>query len=538
MKSGAAFGLTQSERELNELVRKSFLNLWSFSNLYIDKRYNGGTGQGKELCDILVICGDDVLIFSDKSVEWPSHSDIDVQWKRWKRKAIDKSVDQIRGAARWIREHPDRIFLDSDCTERLPLDLPDLAKMRIHGIVVARGSGEACLQFHGEGSASLVVHSNVPDLGPLPPFWISDPGHSDIFVHVLDDSTLAVLLGELDTVLDFVSYLDEKKRFFSTDKLVIAHGEEEILAAYLQGMNPQTGEHEILADLDMSGHDSVMLQEGLYDELRSSQEYRSRLEADKVSYSWDGLIEHFSKYILSGEILTISPGSVETDVEYDFKDHERGVREMARRRRVERRMLSQALISSFHSIKEKDRFFRFVMVAPTGGKPEIAFAFLVLKNNENTNPGGNHEKYREIRSLTLYAYCLNLLMQHSEIERIIGLGFDLPKQMGGADGHSEDLLFLEQEENWSEVEREEAKQLREGFGILLDSTLKYRYGRDHEFPEDQRASPRRKRSRAKNAGKAPYTFVAPTQMSANTGPNRKERRKANAEQRRAARRKK
>jgi len=70
-------GTTPSERFLAEIADKTFLNLWSYPNLFIDKRENG-VGVGKELCDLLVVFGDDVLIFSDKTIEWPSAADLDL----------------------------------------------------------------------------------------------------------------------------------------------------------------------------------------------------------------------------------------------------------------------------------------------------------------------------------------------------------------------------------------------------------------------------------------------------------------------------
>jgi hypothetical protein len=90
-------GITPSEKYLAKLADKTFLNLWSYPNLFIDKK-EGGTGVGKELCDLLVVCGDDIIILSDKSIEWQKTVDFHVAWSRWYRRAVEKSVAQIRGA--------------------------------------------------------------------------------------------------------------------------------------------------------------------------------------------------------------------------------------------------------------------------------------------------------------------------------------------------------------------------------------------------------------------------------------------------------
>lgn len=521
------FGITGSERQLNELIRKSFLNLWSYSNLFIDKRSGGPQSQGKELCDVLVVCGDDVIIFSDKSIEWPSHDKIEVQWSRWKRRAIDKSADQIRGAARWIRAHPDRIFTDADCTTKLPIQLPPAERMRIHGVVVARGSGEACLTFHGNGSPSLVIQSDFPGLHEETPFWISDPNSAGFYIHVLDDSTLHVLLQELDTIRDFVDYMSEKAQFFRQKRWVVAHGEEEILASYLRGIDRKTGEHKILAGMNLDGHDSVMLEGGLYKELTQKKEYKARKQEDEISYAWDKLIEHFSQYIINGEILTLGIGAGSAP-DFGFADHERGVREMALQRRMERRMLSKALIDAFRSIGDKDRFFRMVTVAPTGTASSLAFVFLILKNNENSNPDSDYEKYREVRSTTLYAYCLNVLREHSQFDRVVGLATELPKAFGGkGPGGSEDLLFLERPNPWTEDLEREAVDLKNILGIMSPDTIRVRGSRDYEYPDAKV-----KKTRPKKGAGVPYTFIDPEMPEAMMQPNRKERRRIAASRRR------
>lgn len=61
-------GATASERYLGSLARKAFLSLWSHPNVYTDENKKAGKGVGTELCDLLVVFGNDVLIFSDKHI--------------------------------------------------------------------------------------------------------------------------------------------------------------------------------------------------------------------------------------------------------------------------------------------------------------------------------------------------------------------------------------------------------------------------------------------------------------------------------------
>jgi hypothetical protein len=68
------------------------------------------------------------------------------------------------------------------------------------------------------------------------PFAIGQVDPSKGFVHVLDDASLAILMTELDTIRDFVAYLQKKERFISSGRLACAAGEEELLAEYLKRM--------------------------------------------------------------------------------------------------------------------------------------------------------------------------------------------------------------------------------------------------------------------------------------------------------------
>src|ERR1700682_4306148 len=129
---------TESERYLGDLCSRTFLSLWSYPGIYRDQ---AGTGkkEGKEVCDLLVVCGRHVLIFSDKHCGFDDTGDLLLAWPRWFRKAVKKSADQVWGAERCIRKFPSRLFLDRACTRPFPITLPDPGECVFHRIVVAHG---------------------------------------------------------------------------------------------------------------------------------------------------------------------------------------------------------------------------------------------------------------------------------------------------------------------------------------------------------------------------------------------------------------
>jgi len=55
-------GLTPSEQYLGRLCKRSFLTLWSYANLFRNQKVRG-KGDGKELCDLLVVFGKHIIIF-------------------------------------------------------------------------------------------------------------------------------------------------------------------------------------------------------------------------------------------------------------------------------------------------------------------------------------------------------------------------------------------------------------------------------------------------------------------------------------------
>ena len=87
--------VNQSEQWVYDICRQSFLSLWSYVNPQ-------GRDPGKELCDILVVCDPHVIVISVKEVEYIEDEDTDVYFERWRRKAIDASLKQIKGAIRWL----------------------------------------------------------------------------------------------------------------------------------------------------------------------------------------------------------------------------------------------------------------------------------------------------------------------------------------------------------------------------------------------------------------------------------------------------
>ena len=96
-------GITSAERYLKQLCDHTFLSLWSYPGIYRDQGKPGPHGDGKEVCNLLVVVEDHIIIFSDKDCKFPDSGDLDRDWSRWYRRAVRESADQVWGLSAGLR---------------------------------------------------------------------------------------------------------------------------------------------------------------------------------------------------------------------------------------------------------------------------------------------------------------------------------------------------------------------------------------------------------------------------------------------------
>jgi hypothetical protein len=186
-------GVTASESFLHSLARRTFLKLWSVPNPF--------RAAGKEISDLVIVFGDDIVIFSDKACEFSSRTDLQTAWERWRREAIDGSVAQLSGALRRLSGDDAAIFLDAKGKHRLQFPLPSLERRRFHLVAIARPSEDPAM--HPLAWQRLTCVSEVSGV----PFEVKPIQIGELPVHVLDGQSIDLLLNQLDTAPDFLAYL-------------------------------------------------------------------------------------------------------------------------------------------------------------------------------------------------------------------------------------------------------------------------------------------------------------------------------------------
>jgi len=460
-----ADGVNESERLLMRLCRKSFLSLWAHANLHTDQDMRDGKGSAKEFADILLVFGNDVVIFSDKHIEFQTEIDESIAWKRWYKRAVTNSAKQLYGAKSWLERFPGRVFLDSKCTRRLPVDVPDITAARFHLIAVTRGSLEACKR-HFPGSVGSHIINTTLDCSEFPEvlFTTGPLDRSKEFVHVFDEFSLEVLMREMSTVKDFIDYISARKSFLLDSEIaVMSAGEEKLIASYL--MNSGGDENfSFLPPSDVKPN-VVTFDEAIYPGLLELPEYKAMHALNEQSQFWDFLIE---KFITVGNPALINP-----EHSQENKDTEYALRLMASESRFMRRELVRNFFELVNGAKGTVPGRR-ARTMTTRQAPTILYIFLLCPKFDDQS----YSDYRTMRAGMLFAYAQCAKLKFAEAKTIIALGFDHPtkKYPGG----SEDICVFVCDEYDPEV-KAQVEKLRAELGIYADSLVPNET-RSYQFP--------------------------------------------------------
>jgi len=468
-------GTNDSETYLSKLCDRTFLSLWSYPNVYRDQgriRTNDGQliGEGKELCDLLVVFENHILIFSDKNCAFTVNGDYETAWIRWYKRAIDNSASQIFGAERWIFKYPGLIYLDRECKQKFPINIPPINEAYVHRIVIAHGAAGKCQEyFHGD-SGSLFINNQI--LGKqhydnrsceIKPFQIGMINPEKGFVHVFDDFSLDIVMRSVDTVSDFTDYLMEKERFLLEHKQIVAAGEEELLALYLTSTD-QNGKKSFSSYYNDQKYDSVIVSQGSWQDYTNSSLRARLVEANKTSYFWDALIDKFLFHVTTGTSGYMSSPSIVSQEEI--------FRILAKENRMRRRILSDMFLN-FMNTTENDCVATRVVMPEQPLSPAYLFFLFPYRNEVEYN------EYREVRRDLLSSHITVLKKQFPFLINIIGIATETK------DGnHSEDIAHLDASE-WTEDDNEKACKLEKMMiceGVLNNRVISN--WRTFEYPKD------------------------------------------------------
>ncbi|WP_150118981.1 hypothetical protein [Massilia sp. NR 4-1] len=343
--------LNKSEEKLSDLSRKTFLSMWSYENPFYE--------LGKELCDVLVVFGNDIIIISDKLNHFGDHSDVKVNWKRWYKNAVSASARQLRGARNHIKNFPEKVFVDAKVSSPLPLKLPHPSLMRIHLLAVANGCDDICETTSGR--KSLTVDTRCKDGEEL--FSVGCFGSGEDFIHIISTPALDAMFDSFDTARDFIDYLVRKREALSSEDWVI-HGEENLIAAY---MTSQPGNRPFFVPTSIFPLEdgARTVHDGMWAAYLDSDQRSSRIRFWKKSYLIDQLVEDIADDYAAGRMVI----GFEKPISY----HEGAFRLLAGESRLSR----QALAGAFHDIYNESTSSFWSVVSESLDDPRVHYLWLL-----------------------------------------------------------------------------------------------------------------------------------------------------------------
>lgn len=426
--------INESEARLGQLVRRTFLSMWCYQNPYYK--------VGKELCDVLIVFGNDVIIMSDKRNDYGNHSDPLVNWKRWYKKAVDGSVIQLKGALRHLKANPQKIFCNALASSPFPLELPPINQMRIHLIAVANGSEIACEQAHGYPSLTI-VNSSIRDSMPLTVGTFFDSGN---FIHVISTKALEAIFECFDTTRDFIDYLDRKKAALSQNDWLI-HGEESLVGGYMLSQPGNNSFSIPVASFPVENGIRVVYPE-IWPAYLSSDEKQQQMKIRAPSFVIDRLIEHFTDEYRNNNLV------IGQDQPLTY--HEQAFRLIAAESRLSRQLISAA----FHEIWNESTSTFWSNIVSSQDRPNLFYLWLLYPEPPEEL---SDEQSEEILLNHLTQYMLVGRSKFPEAGLIVGIC--LPNRECSK---TSNLIRVMDGEYWTPNHQQLADEIESKYGILAN----------------------------------------------------------------------
>lgn len=295
----------EGEEFVNNLANSTFFNYWCYPN----PKYENG--NKKEICDLLVLFNDICIIFSVKNYEFKGNH------FRYFNNTLNKAIKQIKGACNTLFSEKEIIIKHpkKEINEIFPKD--NIKKT--FRIIVNLGENVKFYPFN------LVTNNND-------------------FVTIFDKISFETILKELDTLPDFIDYLEKREILFKEKFTIVLPGDEDdfsietqneffLLAdqafetdsktILLSGSEKDLLAHffenkrefpKILKDETVNGFYLVL--DGKWEEFAKKKQFESKKKADKVSYFIDLFVENelmknvnptrekIAKYLLSFDRLS------------------------------------------------------------------------------------------------------------------------------------------------------------------------------------------------------------------------------------------
>lgn len=364
-----------AEALIAKLCSDAFFQDFCFKNPYI------GVGKDrKELCDVLVVLDEIVVIWQIKNIKLGKDG-------HFKKSDIDKAISQCRGAKR---------------------KLTSIGKIQLTNVA----GNEKTIDASKIKEVYLIaaIEGGLSEFGS----FYDDSSKGD--VHIFFEEFTRYATKHLNTVADFVRYLKNKERFLNDGKsLVINGGEEELLALYINN-------NRTFGNMEGKKATHIFLDtEGSAEELESDEGYKDKQEADEYwGKAWDMLIQKKSAGL---------PRNGDTSKP---EDRDKFLAKMMSHDRFERRILGKTFIdaaieSSKHSERETFVFRRYYPL------PGVTYVFAFM---------GSLDGDKQARQSMLYVAALAAKKQFPKNNIVIAVVSE-QAMINNPNGESFDWVLLD-----------------------------------------------------------------------------------------------
>lgn len=472
-------GTNESEKLINEVSDQCFMRLWNYPSPYRPQGKKSTLSDGKEICDHLVVFEDDILIISDKngaltienSEGGISDTSIEIGWKRYYKNNIQGGLKQLDGAKRWILNYPNDIYLDTKCQHKIPSTVSISSKTKFHSILILGGMEEICHQITQTPHLMIepiLFNDDHIDFSfgksPFPKIGIFHDQNGD-FVHVFTRTTFQFLLSELDTVADFISYLNEREKYLPKADISFL-SEPMMVSAYMQSFNE--GKHFIPAtkkDWNELPYEAK--------NFFQSHEYQIKKIDNEENQLWDELLKHFIE-IVENEEMEVPANSDQVN------DFTKALKSMAILPRLQRRAFSKMVSEQYLKAKKEQekgssKLARLILSPDHSNDSAIVHIFRSSKNCSDNE----YQKYRKYRRNELSLYAQAVFQDYPQITKFFGLSREMPLD----DGCSYEIIYVERG-NIDFSNDTELREIREKLTILKQNNVEFSEHTENEYPVD------------------------------------------------------
>lgn len=290
------------------------------------------------------------------------------------------------------------------------------------------------------------------------------------FVHVFDDFSFPFVIKELDTLTDFVRYLEEKECFIRSIP-VLYTGEEDLLYRYYHNFDETRRCHVFAPAEELNKCTGCLFCEEDWGKFKRSREYLTKTNANRPSYFWDRLVQDNAVCSLNDI----------TQVIYQSRSSDRDVvlRYMAIEDRLSRRIFSNAMLGAIDRCEQDQIRMTAFMSRVTSG---LLYIFLQVDSIRFSGFREYIEARRNMLERYVYFAKAKCTEENVRIDKIVGIAIEPPKyrQVRGTD-----MVYAEFKD-WPQTEQEYWNSERIKQGVFRQKISDWNHLFDREWPDSDK----------------------------------------------------